>query len=86
MRRWTRARWECRCGLCGAGIRPGDVFLELRVQNVKAIVRRCAECEGPAPPDLPFEIERQEPVRLDMTRLGFLPLESLREREPGEEG
>jgi len=86
MRRWTRARWDCRCGRCGVGIHAGDVFLEMRIANVKATLRRCASCEGPPPPELPDEIEMLEPVRLDMTRIGFLPLEPLFEREPGEEG
>jgi len=64
---------------------PGDVVLEIQIAGVKARLRRCAACEGPAPAELPLAIEIQEPVRLDMTRIGFLPLEPMLAREPGED-
>jgi len=86
MRRWTCARWPGRCGGCGAALQPGDVVLEIQIAGVKARLRRCAACEGPAPTELPLEIEIQEPIRLDMTRIGYLPLEPMLAREPGEEG
>ncbi|HKE44575.1 MAG TPA: hypothetical protein VKB41_08555 [Steroidobacteraceae bacterium] len=87
MQTWTRAAWACRCGRCGEVIKTGEALLEIQIPKVKARLRRCEACEGPAPPDLPDHVEVGH-ARLDLTRLGLLPLEwpALTIREPGEEG
>lgn len=83
MARWQRVRWPRRCGRCGDVIAVGAPVLILEVAGGLA---RCETCAGPAPPDLPLDIEMEKPPALDMTRLGLLPLEWKRDREPGEDG
>jgi len=94
MREWTRARGTRHCGGCGAEIRVGDAMIEYtfkRANGRSLTLRRCAECEGGAPPDLPtiIEFDRTPKPAIDFTRIGLLPLDYKQraaEREPGEEG
>jgi hypothetical protein len=95
MRRWERATRHVLCGGCGAAIETGDPVLVYFGATAGATPRRfirCASCGGGAPPDLPTAIvfDPTPLPRLDMTRLGVLPLDfrtrAAGEREPGEEG
>jgi hypothetical protein len=47
-------------------------------------LRRCATCEGPAPPDLPARVVVTSPVTPLRPLSGLLPLGF--GREPGQEG
>ncbi len=51
-RRWDRAHWPLTCGRCSRGIATGDPVLYLRAGTMTRELRRCVDCEGPAP-DLP---------------------------------
>jgi hypothetical protein len=64
------------------------VFLLLSFNGYRFKKYRCANCAGPAPPDLPTVIVQDDlPPPLDFTRIGLLPLDfSRRDRTPGEEG
>jgi hypothetical protein len=69
--RWDRARFYMRCGRCGAEIAPGDAVCLMELRTVTK--PRCAACEGPAPPDLPADIERIDPVPTLTKCSGILP-------------
>ncbi len=56
MRAWTRAAMRLSCGNCSEEIASGDPVLEISFGRV--VKKRCAKCEGPAPPDLPERIEQ----------------------------
>lgn len=92
MRRWTRVVVPSTlCGGCGHELRKGEPILAIEVTYLAGKVLRlwrCAQCEGPAPPDLPADIVTDEPrPPIDLTRFGLLPLDFSRPtREPGEEG
>jgi hypothetical protein len=67
MTRWERTRYARRCGRCGHEIPIGAPVFVLVIGKVAK--DRCADCEGPAPPDLPAVIERVErPTPLPFAR------------------
>lgn len=69
MRHWTRAKVEERCGLCGLTIYRDQPMLYVLLQGVKRKLLRCVDCAGPAPPDLPPNIEQQSiPERMASIR------------------
>ena len=56
MKTWRRLSHEVRCGRCGESIylnQPVQVFV---LKAVRRPLYRCAECAGPAPPDLPLAL------------------------------
>lgn len=56
--RWVRCVQDyARCGACGAPIARGAAQLELVIPNLQRHPVRCADCAGPAPPDLPPLVE-----------------------------
>jgi len=84
MTRWARATRVRFCGRCAGRIDKGAPILVIGLANVKREHIRGECCAGPAPPDLPAHLERvAAPVSLE--RLGLLPLDWRREREPGED-
>ena len=84
MKAWKRAERVVACGLCGRLSGIGDPVLVIVVgEKIKLI--RCAQCVGPAPPDLPDEIVREAtPTPRGFTRP--LPYGRIVDRDPGEEG
>jgi hypothetical protein len=97
MRTWTRvAMRSTLCGRCGRDLVQGDPVLCIAIGGGRAL-RRCEQCEGPAPPDLPAFIERTHAIPpLPLRRLvPAVPrgprlvdwrARAAGEREPGEEG
>ncbi len=59
MTRWERSRFARRCGRCGHEIPIGAPVFVLVIGKV--VKDRCADCEGPAPPELPTVIEHAPP-------------------------
>lgn len=51
--RWSRCTYVMHCGRCHATLREGAAVLELVIPNLQRTLVRCADCAGPAPPDLP---------------------------------
>ena len=65
MREWTRAKVEEGCGRCANRIYPDQPMLYVLLKGVRRKLIRCVECAGPAPPDLPLNIERESiPTRM----------------------
>jgi hypothetical protein len=50
------------CGRCDREIPAGEPLLVITVVGVRSL-HRCAECEGPAPPDLPAPIVQHATTR-----------------------
>ena len=71
MLRWDRAARVVFCGRCRHQIEIGNPVLLISVDGLRRSLRRCVECAGPAPPDLPEYEPPQRP-------------EFLAPREPGE--
>lgn len=58
MRRWARAEREVRCGYCfNRTIAAGDPICYVKTANITRELKRCVDCTGPAPPDLPARME-----------------------------
>lgn len=54
MREWKRAPADMICGLCRHRAIPrGEPYLSITLPNVKRERRRCQNCAGEAPPELP---------------------------------
>jgi len=60
MMKWTKLPYEIGCGLCGSRIYPNQPALLIQLPNSKRRRYRCADCDGPAPPDLPNVIITRE--------------------------
>lgn len=58
MKDWRRLETTAYCGRCGNEIPAGEALLALHLEKVTRLIIRCANCEGPAPPDLPALIVR----------------------------
>jgi|SRR5882724_10306650 len=98
MRQWARAPRVLYCGFCKSReIKQGDPVLFVTLPNVKREMRRCVDCAGPAPPDLPPLLPQKEPGDFSMVSMGQLKpknrgalKQTAREwmpyREPGIEG
>lgn len=59
MKEWKRAPVDMFCGYCNGPIPAGTLALVWTLAKVKQPRVRCADCAGPAPPDLPMHIERK---------------------------
>lgn len=100
MRSWERIAVATLCGGCGRTLMKGDPVLVIarpRATGKPLRFLRCDRCEGPAPPDLPALVVRDNTIAATpLKRLAPLlplgtPLADFRarasgEREPGEEG
>lgn len=53
MTSWQRLTGDASCGRCGARLTVGMPALAISIRGVSRVLIRCADCEGPAPPDLP---------------------------------
>lgn len=61
MRRWARADRVLSCGYCkNKLIQKDDPVCYVKVGRVERELRRCVDCAGPAPPDLPASIRTKE--------------------------
>lgn len=86
------------CGFCKSrDIKQGEPVLYVTLPNVKREMRRCVDCAGPAPPDLPPMVAQKTPGDFSMVSMASIKPKSrgslkkiAREwmpyREPGEEG
>ena len=80
MRRWARAERELFCGYCSQRMIPkGDPVCYVKMEKLTRELRRCVDCAGPAPPDLPALVEKVFP---EIT--GFTPLAQNRPKTRGE--
>ncbi len=98
MRHWSRAPRLLFCGYCkGREIKQGDPVLYIKIGTMTREMRRCVDCSGPAPPDLPPLMSLKAPGDFSMVSVGAMRPKTrgaLREkarewmpyREPGEEG
>lgn len=95
MRTWKRNPLkETICGgPCRTPMRKGDPMLEIRIDGLKATMRRCAACAGePVPEDLPplaepVPITPMVPIPNHVNALPFdYRMAAAGERQPGEEG
>jgi hypothetical protein len=98
MRQWARAPRLMSCGFCkGRDIKQGDPVLYITLPNVKREMRRCTDCAGPAPPDLPPLVAQKMPGDFSMVSVSAMKPKTrgnLKEiarqwmpyREPGEDG
>ncbi len=98
MKTWARAPRLLFCGFCkNRQIQKGDPVLFITVGTMKRIMRRCADCSGPAPPDLPALPEQKTPGDFSMVSVSTMrpktrgdlkarAREWMPYREPGEEG
>ena len=70
MRTWSRVLWTCRCGLCNQTLQRGDPVVRITVPAMTRVLLRCAQCVGPAPPDLPALVEEKphEPLTMAPVR------------------
>lgn len=67
MRHWARASRSFFCGFCqGREIQKGDPVLIITITTGSRELRRCIDCSGPAPPDLPALVEQKEPGDFSM--------------------
>ena len=91
MKVWARGVIEQSCNLCGRRMQRGDLRLELHIEGVTRVARRCENCAGEtAPTDLPAVTKRSVFPPLDMSRLSakLLPPDfkmAQAGREPGDE-
>ena len=69
MRTWLRLESPAYCGKCGNEIPSGQPVLALTSEKFKRAFYRCADCEGPAPPDLPPLVEKFQTTKR-MTQVG----------------
>ena len=93
MREWARVVFTAKCAYCGKVLRDGDPVLLVSIDGLKRKFSYCAECKGPAPPDLPPAGPRQQRTSR-MTPIGRISIPKAMdwkqkqsgEREPGQEG
>lgn len=70
MKRWGRATRNVFCGYCRLREIPkGDPVLYVKTSAMTREMRRCVDCSGPAPPDLPPLIEQKAPGDFSMTHV-----------------
>jgi hypothetical protein len=86
------------CGFCKMReIAKGDPVLIVTMPNMKREMRRCVDCSGPAPLDLPPLVAQKMPGDFSMVHMSAMKPKTrgnLKEiarqwmpyREPGEEG
>ncbi len=98
MKQWARAPRLLYCGYCKAReIHKGDPFLFITIGTSRRQMRRCVDCYGPAPPDLPELPVLKTPGDFSMVSIGAVrpktrgDLKSIAKewmpyREPGEDG
>lgn len=98
MKRWARAPRLMFCGYCKSReIKQGDPVLFVSTANMKREIKRCVDCSGPAPPDLPPLPSMKAPGDFSMMSVGAMKPKTrgdlrasarqwLPYREPGEEG
>ena len=71
MRRWARAERELRCGYCfDRTIALGDPVCYVTTEHIKRELKRCVDCAGPAPPNLPPLVEQKTPGDFSMAHIG----------------
>jgi hypothetical protein len=71
MRRWARAPRELHCGYCfNRTIAAGDPICYVKTANITRELKRCVDCAGPAPPNLPALPELKTPGDFSMTHVG----------------
>lgn len=58
---WERVSVTAACGRCGKFLEQGDPVLVKTLPGLKRKLRRCEDCAGPAPPNLP------DPIMLSQT-------------------
>jgi hypothetical protein len=100
MKTWARASRLLFCGYCKQREIPkGDPVLFITIGAGRQM-RRCVDCSGPAPPDLPPLIEQKKSGDFGMFQIGTMKPKTRGEfkqqvkewfpyrdaREPGEEG
>ncbi len=97
VRRWSRAPRSLFCGFCKRReIAKGDPVLLITIGTSSRELRRCVDCSGPAPPDLPPLVEQKQPGDFSMVSFGSITPKTrgdfkaqVREwmpyREPGED-
>ncbi len=67
MRTWSRAPRLLFCGFCKRReIQKGDPVLNITLGTSQRQLRRCVDCSGPAPPDLPPLIEQKKAGDFEM--------------------
>jgi len=67
MKRWSRASRLLFCGFCKRReIQKGDPVLIITITTGSREMRRCVDCSGPAPPDLPPLVEQKQPGDFSM--------------------
>lgn len=72
MREWTRVSLSARCGRCGKHLDDGAPLVLIQLNDGKVTLKRCEDCEGPAPPDLPRSVKLSaQPARV-FTSLGAI--------------
>lgn len=98
MKRWSRAPRLLFCGFCKRReIQKGDPVLLITIGQSSREMRRCVDCSGPAPPDLPPLPVQRAPGDFSMVAVGAMKPKNrggLKEiarqwmpyREPGEDG
>ena len=98
MKRWARASRAMFCGFCRMReIKQGDPVLYISTALMKREMKRCEDCSGPAPPDLPALPVQKTPGAFSMVSVGAMrpktrgdlrtkAREWMPYREPGEEG
>lgn len=99
MKRWARASRLLFCGFCKSReIKQGDPVLFISTANMKREMKRCVDCSGPAPPDLPPLLAQRTPGDFSMVSFGQMKKPATRGdlkkqvrewmpyREPGMEG
>jgi len=59
MKTWERIAYREMCGGCGKLLQRDDPVLATTINGLRRKLLRCAECAGPAPPDLPVLGPRQ---------------------------
>lgn len=62
MTEWRRVVTDTLCGYCGHSIPKGDPARYTKIGDIRRERVRCADCVGPAPPDLPPLIERSREI------------------------
>jgi len=69
---WVRVKFEESCGLCGERIYKNQPALLIELPKLLSAHRRryrCVDCAGPAPPDLPENIETTSEPKIKPTPL-----------------
>lgn len=92
MMQWSRVQLVAKCALCGHSLRDGEPIFVVTTPRTKRAFNYCADCKGPAPPDLPLTrapLQRGTKRMLPVGKI-VLPFDWKQkqsgEREPGMEG